>query len=213
MPCNARAVCRVLILGLLPSAPLAAYQQPLSSTDIRNAYFLGSRNDEVTADFLSQYERLLPVPKSGPSISKIEVRTPYAQVVERTIRALPGYSAQKAREDFLARPSIFIVRVSIALTPSYPDMLSSKSGGARLRSEDFWRDFTVRLVQGEEIVAQKVRGWPTYSSAGEDSTHLSGAEIELEYEIAKIASSPIQVEVLTPDGQQVEADFDLSKLR
>jgi hypothetical protein len=213
MPFNARAVFGVLILGLLPSsAPLAAYQQPLSSTDIRNAYFLGSRNDENTAEFFSQYDRLLPVPKSGPSISKIEVRTPYAQVVERTT-ALLGYSAQKAQEDFLARPAIFIVRVSIALTPSYPDMLSSKSGVARLRSDDFWRDFKVRVVQGQEITAHKIRGWPTYSSGGEDSSHLSGAEIELQYEIAKIASSPVQIEVLTPDGQQVVADFDLSKLR
>jgi hypothetical protein len=212
MPFNAPAVFGVLILGLLPSAPLAAYQQPLSSTDIRNAYFLGSENDERTAEFLSPYARLLPVPKSGPSISKIEVRTPYAQVVERTM-ALPGYSAQKAQEDFLARPAIFIVRVSIALTPSYPDMMSSEPGGARLRSDDFWRDFKVRLVQGHEIAARRIRGQPTYSSGGEDSSHLSGAEIELQYEIAKIASSPVQIEVLTPDGQQVVADFDLSKLR
>jgi hypothetical protein len=212
MPFNARAAFGVLILGLLPSARLAAYQQPLSSTDIRNAYFLGSRNDERTAEFFSQYERLLPVPKAGPSISKIEVRTPYAQVVERTM-ALAGYSAQKAQEDFLARPAIFIVRVSIALTPSYPDMLPSEPGAAHVRADDFWRDFTVRVVQGHEIAARKTRGQPTYSSGGEGSSHLSGAEIELQYEIMKIASAPVQIEVLKPDGQQVVVDFDLSKLR
>jgi hypothetical protein len=53
-----------------------AYEHPLGSHSIREAYFLGRRNDDKLAAFLAQYMKLLPVPKSGPHVPQIEIRTP-----------------------------------------------------------------------------------------------------------------------------------------
>jgi hypothetical protein len=49
--------------------PVFAYEYPLSSTSIRAAYMLGSRNDEITTEFLARYKHFLPMPKTGPRIS------------------------------------------------------------------------------------------------------------------------------------------------
>jgi len=55
-------------------------------------------------------------------------------------------------------------------------------------------------------------GEPQYS-ASDDGFVLSGAEVWLEYDASEVESSATEVEVLTPDGQDVVAAFDLAKLR
>ena len=54
------ATISALAAALLIAVPALAYQYPLSTTDIRSAYMLGNRNDDVTTDFLAQYRRELP---------------------------------------------------------------------------------------------------------------------------------------------------------
>jgi hypothetical protein len=77
---------------------------------------------------------------------------------------------------------------------------------------DFWRDFSIRLVQGETAAPKKIAGrpigWPLYSRSG-----LIGVVVELEFDAAQVTSAPARIEVLTPDGQKVAAEFDLEKLR
>jgi hypothetical protein len=206
-------------IALLTIAPLAsAYEYPLSSTAIRNAYFLGTDNNEQTSRFLAEYVKRPPLPKAGPHVSEIEVRTPYEQVVLHA-RDVPGsYSAQDAEQDYRAHPGSFLVRVRIELTPTYSDLLDNGPGGAqgvRLRPADFWRDFSIHLIQQSEVKPKRIIGWPVHTSRrpGAGPVRLVGAEVRLEYDPAEIASAPAQIEVVTPDGQQVVTEFDLAKLK
>src|SRR6266446_1410357 len=58
-----------LLLVALIAAQAAAYEHPLNSSAIWNAYFLGSSNSE-SVNFLSKYKETLPPPKTGPYIAE-----------------------------------------------------------------------------------------------------------------------------------------------
>jgi hypothetical protein len=200
-----------ILAVLLMTAPATAYEYPLSSTAIRDAYFLGKASTNKRAESLAKYTVYLPMPKSGPYVAVVVFETPYVIVTERTARALSGYFAQDAEEEFLGKPAICRVRVRIYLTSSYSWQLPSPPGTVRFRPDDFWREFSIRLVQdGQEITAKASSGSPLYSL---DVGVLTGAEVGLEYDAAKIQSAPATVEVDTPDGQHVQTTFDLTKLR
>ena len=62
--------------------PALAYQYPLSSSDIRNAYLLGYAKDLNTTNFFAPYVRQFPMPETGPHVAKITLKTPYGQLVE-----------------------------------------------------------------------------------------------------------------------------------
>ena len=192
----------------------AAHEYPLSSTAIREAYFLGKESDAKRDEFFANYTQRSPMPKAGPHVSRIRLETPYAVVVERTAsQALANYVAGDAEEEFLGKPAVFRLRVRIDLTSTYPAQ-SATEAGLRSRHEDFWRDFRIRLRQHAEIAPTNVRGQPIYSIGSElGGSMLLGAEVELEYDASKIQSAPATVEVDTPDGQHVRAEFNLAKLR
>ena len=207
-------------LSLLSAQALLAYERPLDTHSIREAYFLGSRKDDKAAKFLGQYQKRLPVPKTGSHVAEIGIRTPYSQVVLRSFQAPGNYSAQQAEQDYQAQPDRIVVRVRINLTPTYPGYLPDPTrgkGAIRERPPDFWRDFEIRVVQGKTIRPGRVRGRPLYPSTlvgpVPPAGALEGAEVELEFDTALISSAPVRVEVLTPDGQTVEAEFDLKELR
>ena len=84
MATSARIPSALLALGLLTAQVSAAYENPLDPISVREAYFLGQRNDDKLAEFLAQYVKRLPLPKQGPHIAEIELRTPYEQVVLRS---------------------------------------------------------------------------------------------------------------------------------
>ncbi len=194
--------------------PAAAYDHPLTSGAIRDAYFLGQRKDTSTADFLSRYVRRFRRPKTGPHVAEVELTTPFAQVVRQARTVAGSYSAQDAEQQYLSKPEVIRVHVRIYLTPTYPAYYSDPSRGQELqfRGREFWRDFTVRLVQeGEQIAPESVSGEPIYLP-GRAST-LVGAEVELEFSAEQVASEPARVEIVTPDGQHIVARFDLTRLR
>jgi hypothetical protein len=205
---------RALCAALLIATSAAAHQYPLSSTAIRQAYFLGKESAEKRQQFFAKYEKQLPMPQTGPHVSWIRLETPYAVVVERTASQLLGnYVAADAQEEFLGKPAIFRLRVRIDLTSTYPAHTGS-SAGVHLLPDDFWQDFQVRLAQSAEIPHASVRGQPIYSLASsEGGSVLLGAELVLEYDAEKISSDIATVEVDTPDGQRVRTTFDLTRLR
>jgi hypothetical protein len=204
----------VFILGI--ALPVVAYEYPLSSTSIRDAYFLGKHNDERTAVFLARYWQSLPKPKTGPHVALIGLETPFTQIVDYT-RGASNDRLPDALEKFEDKPSAFRVYVDIYLTASYWPIPQSKLPLLYVWVPDFWNDFKVRLRQDKEIPAQVVRGGPLYSYGGEGEYEgpagVIGARVALEYDAEKIDSEPTTVEVIAPDGQQVEATFDLTSLR
>jgi hypothetical protein len=197
----------------------------LSPEAVREAYFLGQRNDEKTAAFRSQYVKRLPLPQSGPHVSEVELLTPYAQLVQTSKTRTLGYSAQQAELDYRKQGDTLRLRVLIRFTPTYTlqsafssSQKSSGTMGIALRAEDFWRDFSFRFVQREAgqdktIEPFEVWGEPLYRRNGEAGSALDGAEVRLAFDAADVASGSARVEVLTPDGQRVKAEFDLEKLK
>jgi hypothetical protein len=205
-----------VVMSLVAAQVSAAYDHPLDSHSIREAYFLGQRNDDKAAKFLAQYVKRLPLPKTGPHVAEIEVRTPYEQAVLRSRQHSVGYSAQQAEKDYSAQPDLIVVRVQINLTPTYSvQMPATPSGtnGFRLRPDDFWRDFTIGLVQEKAITPKKISGTPIYMTGYRTGSSLTGAQVLVEYDAAQVASAPVRVEVLTPGGRTVVAEFDLKDLR
>ena len=207
--------CRILIALvciLFLASPVSAYEFPLSSESIRQAYFLGQRRDEATVHFMQRYVHHLPVPKSGPYIAEVRVQTPFAEVVERSQETLT-YTAQDAVEEFLGKPGIIRISTKIYFTPSYTAILRSEGKGIVLRSEDFWRHFKVRFIQGRDIPAETIRGEPLFSSSGKGMREFIGAELHAEYSIQKVYSTTAEIEIIAPTGNTVETIFDLSKTR
>lgn len=205
----------ILLSGLFAAQPMVAYEYPLSSDAVREAYFLGKENPSKREVFFAKYTEHFAAPKSGPYISLIRVITPYAYVVERTARSLPNLHAPDAQQKFYGKPIALRIHVHIDLTPTYGWQTRAHNGGVALRSADFWRDFAVRLIQRRTVIQPLAqRGEPDYAFATEGSSSvLVGADIDVQYDPSEVRSGPATVVVSTPDGQQIAANFDLSKLR
>lgn len=211
----------VLAAVCLAPSVLLAYETDLSSEAVRDAYFLGQRHDDKTANFLKSYEQHFPLPKTGPYISLIQLLTPYSQIVE-TSRGALNYSAQRAQQDYQQRGDTIKICVRIEFTATYAVVETVPSGqrsgaeySARLRSQDFWKDFRFGLSQNEHwLDPQEIYGDPIYAPTDLGSGTLSGALVWLIYDAKSVRSEPALVEVVSPDGsQKVDATFDLEKLR
>lgn len=209
-----------LVFALVPilaiALPALAYQYPLSSTDIRNAYMLGTRKDSVTSDFFASYRRDLPAPRTGPHVSYIAIATPYAQVVNLG-QSAQNPDTQQAEIDLADTKFSFIVRVGINVTATYP---GPQPVTATLQGEpvpDFEHDFKIRLLQDDkEINARSSRVFVFYSNGnvGLNSAQIAGAVIELKYDNEDIdPNGKVDVKVQTPDSQNIRAKFDLAPLK
>lgn len=203
-----------LVLIAAIAIPVFAFSHPLSSTGIRDAYFLGNRRDEQTAEFLAQYAHSLSAPKTGAYVDEIGIDTPFTKIV-RVAEWRANYNAPDAVEEFQHKPLSITVYVDISLTSSY----SPVSPETDLPSfyqwvPDFWNDFKVNLIQGKQsIAAQSRRGGPLFWYGEGGTPIVSGARIVLDYDPAQIDADPATIEVVTPDGQTVTTTFDLMRLR
>jgi hypothetical protein len=200
----------LIATAIAVALPALAYDYPLSPKAIRDAYMLGKADSSKRSEFFEKYTQHPPMPATRPHVALIQLETPFAVVVEHTVQAL-NYYAPDAAEEFTGKPAVFRMRVQIDLTDSYGALIPSNHG-ARLRLADFWKEFTIRLIQGKEIRAQKIHGAPNYFY-GTSGGDLTGAEVDLEYDAAKIKPENGIVDVATPDGQDVKATFDLGNLR
>ena len=210
----------VVLLGtfvvlILIAFPALAYQYPLSTSDIRNAYLLGYAKDLSTANFFAPYARQFPVPESGPYIATITLKTPYGQLVELGQSALNA-DVQGAEEEYATRKLPFLVQVGVVdLTATYPGAPASDTAAPGVPLPDFQRDFPARLVQdGQEIAVQSTQVYLLYSDSAFNTYSVSGATIEYRYDPEKIdPDDEMTFEVHTPDGQDIETTFDLGRLR
>jgi hypothetical protein len=203
----------MFVVFALITLPALAYQHPLSSSDIRNAYLLGYAKDQSTTSFFAQYVTQLPMPETGPHIATIALKTPYAQVVELGQSAVNS-DVQGAEEELANTEFPLLVSVGIDQTPTYPDPpLTNPASGSPV--PDFERDFNIQLIQdGAKINAQSTRVNLLYSEGVGNTYEVSGAIIVLRYDPEKVnADDEVIVKVHTPDDQHVKATFDLGHLR
>jgi hypothetical protein len=218
---HVRPIASILVALILSTPSSFAFDTPLSDHAVREAYFLGQRRDEKTAEFLDKYRRHLPVPKSGPWVSTVEVFTPYAEAVELSRQRSFGYSAQDAAGDYRRIGDRVRVTITIEFTDSYGPLSQEKAGsrsdspnGFSLRSPGFWKDFTYRFFDGDDLVEPlEMHGNATFRTVG-DGTEMTGAQIVLVYDAEKISSSSDAAIVVDITGHpQVVATFDLATLR
>jgi len=210
----ARLALALLLPILLVAQPLRAFEYPLSSTAIREAFLTGNENNDRTFDFFLQYAHSLPQPANGPHIAIISLRTPYEQVVERGA-TVTGYHAQEAEREFSVKPLPFIVRVQIDFTPTYPSYPASGPDGSHSLLQplpNVERDFKIRVAQDKEIEPIATRTYLLTSDASYNIWGTSGIVVEQEFDPEKIDSSDLTVKVHTPDDQDVETTFDLGRL-
>ncbi len=212
--------CFFAAMGTL-SQSCFAYEAPLSERSVREAYFLGQRRDEKMGQFLKDYSKALPLPKTGPYVSEITLLTPYVQAVELSRQHSVGYSAQQAARDYRKRGDTVRLRVRLLFTATYTSMDALDSARRARGPEDpefgasqFWRAFRIELHQrGEAIPKTYVRDDPIYSMHSQSVGGLIGTNVYFDYPANKVKSEEVEVEVSTPDGQRVVATFDLAKLR
>jgi hypothetical protein len=214
-----RKTIAVMLPIALIAAQAAAYDHPLGSHAIREAYFIGS--DNKFAEILTIYTKNLPAPKTGPHVAQVEVRTPFAQVMVGSHEHSVGYSAQSAAQDYRKNPDTVQVRVEILSTATYaigsqgtvPEILAPPAcqGVQRMNSvEECFRDFQFRFQQAEKIKPKSSYAVPMYRG---DPSILIGADIWFTFSTDDIASAPFHVTVSTSDRQAVSAEFDLASLR
>ena len=204
------AVLTATALVAAIALPALAIEYPLSSTSIRNAYFMASASDMRKAEFFGKYTVVPPTPSTGPYIGMIRAETPYMQVVLRASQGV-NYGSQDAQQEFLGKPANFRVHVTIVYGPGYCTQLRAVSGGIEASQRDCSHDWSYRFTQKKEIPAKSLDVFPTYSIG--DITYVTGAEVIANYDIAKIESAPASFDVKMPDGQTVSATFDLDHLQ
>jgi hypothetical protein len=207
-----------VILALI-ALPAQAYQYPLSSIDIRDAFLIGNRNDDLTAALFDKYSRTLPAPETGPYVAQIELDTPYLQVARRAKGAM-NYDSLDAVQEFQDKPMVFRVHVKFYFTATYLPVPVTHTEGIPLNTPaygDFWRDFKVRLIQDKEVRPKSSGGAAIFPMWGADGYGPPpapiGGRIDVDYDPAKIDTADATVEVITPDGQDIEVPFDLSRLQ
>jgi hypothetical protein len=214
--------------ALALSVPVArAYEASLSPSALHDAYVLGQRNDQTTAEFLDPYAKQTTGTVDGgtPHLSEIEILTPFAQVVDESRRkGSGGFSEQQALASYQKRGDTVVIRVNLVLPAAYPE----KERGAQapsvshdqkqtdaLRPENFWQKFQFALKQnGKTIPTKSIHNQPVYSAATKNSpSTLDGQTVWLEYDAKSIANESISIEVNTPDGKTATTQFDLKSLR
>ena len=187
---------------LLSPQNLPAVEFPLSDIAVRDAYFLGERNDQKTLEFLKLYTRSFPLPDKGPYISEIHLLTPYAQVVSDSSRHSVGYSAQQADADYHRRGDTLLLQIRIELTPTYTydDAVHTADDTAseldrQLYPEDFWQAFQFKFSQDEKpfkpraISADPIAGAASPSDRGPT---LRGIIVSLEFAAEQVESGIVQ---------------------
>jgi hypothetical protein len=200
----------LLVLGV--ALPALAYEYPLSSTSIRDAYFVGKRTSSRGSDYFQKYTHFFPALETSAHVQAISVETPFEQVAKRSGSAL-NYSAQDAEQEFMDKelPFCVLVTVDLAGLEPQPAPLDPQFIGSPV--PDLWVNFDVQLVQEKAIPAKSRRVYLLYSDASADINGVSGAVLELDYDSELIDSADTTVKVKTADGQHVETTFDLTQLR
>ena len=214
----ARPIASIFAAALLLTPFSFAFDTSLSDEAVREAYFLGQRNDNKMTQALAPYTKRLALPERGPYISEIKLFTPYAQIIDISRQQSGHYSAQQAQQDYRDRGDTLLVfvRIEFTATYSYPEAVASanrvaKEQGISLQPQDFWKDFRLDLSQdGRRIEPLGERAEVLYNR-GEGG--LGGAVVWLEFDARDVASTEASVEVEAPGGQHIVASFDLTRLR
>jgi hypothetical protein len=195
----------LLLPALLIVEPAGAYDYPLSSEAIREAYFLGSGDPNKRAQFFEKYTKRYAIPKSGQYVGLIQFETPYMLTAQRVSQNVSNYFAQDAEQEFLGKPAVCRVRVEVYW--GY-NSLQLPAGP----NYHYQTDYTVQLKQDDKEIRVKSK-WTETLVGGESAPIDIGIEFNNEYDASSIHSATATVEVLDPGGKTLVESFDLDSLR
>lgn len=200
---KANAPFTAFLLTLAIAMPAFAYEFPLSSETIRDAYILGKGSDSAGADFLAEYTHTLPELKIGTYTSIVRIETPYTQVAEHARETL-NYDSHDAVKDFLNKPAAFRVYLDICFR--YPDSSVGRSEAGELH---------IKLTQDDKEILPKSVHRSQYYPFQDSGAFIPsiGEHVQMNFDAEKIESSPLLIEMDTPNGRHVETTFDLSALK
>ena len=199
-PTASRALCRLTALGLvlLLSCPAWGYDFPLTSTAIRDAYFLGTRQAGID-DFFAAYTHRVPeLSVSKEFVTRVRLETPFTQVVDHVSKAL-NYSAQDATKDFYGKPAVFRMYLEICYMMDAPLPSAVK----------------IRVIQNDKEILPQSDERSAFFPATDPYTYMPniGEKVKLEFDPRKFDSSTLTIRIDTPDDQHAKTEFDLQTLR
>lgn len=192
--------CPTIVAALLAftlAIPALSYDVPLTESAIRDAYFLGKRQDALGPDLIAKYTREIPKLSLDRFHSFASLETPFIQVAIFSSKKL-NYSAQDAVKEFLGKPLLFRLRLEICyMYDAPPEALQ------------------VRIIQNKkDLVPDSLERSPYFPASDKYSTPPPiGETMQFEFSPDKIDSSTLTILVDTPDGQHAETVFDLQSIR
>jgi hypothetical protein len=187
-----------LFLSFILALPGFAYDYPLASGAIRDAYFLGRRPGGISPDLLKQYSRRVAELHQGNCTSKVRIETPFLQIAE-SVSGQPNYSAQDAVKDFSDRPMTVHIFLDICYMRQAPPPNSVK----------------ISLFQSKKEILPDSDVRSAYAERFSETSFLlpNGEKAKLEFDPKKLDSSTLTIRITTPDGQHAETRFDLESIR
>ena len=185
-------------LGLLLAMPAGAYDFPLTSSAIRDAYFLGKQQTGLGTDFLAKYSRSIPELKVDPYTSRVRIETPFLQVAEQASQTL-NYSAQDAVKDFYGKPAVLRMHLEICYEADAPLPNSVR----------------ISVIQKNKPIAALSEKRSAFFPPSDVYTRVPnlGEKVTLEFDPGKFDSSALTIQIDTPDGQHAECVFDMQAIR
>ena len=186
-----------ILASLAMALPAAAYDYPLSSSAIRDAYFLGRRQGGLGTEFLAGYRHAIPSLRVEEFVSFARIETPFVQVAVQSGQKL-NYSAQDAVQDFLGKTLSVRIHLEILYMPDAPpDALK------------------VRLIQNRKEIAPASVERSAFYPPADVYTRLPsiGEVFDLEVDALKLDGSALAIYIETPDGRNASVEFDLQSLR
>jgi hypothetical protein len=195
---NALPKLLVMTLSLAVALPAQAYDYPLTSTAIRDAYFLGTRQGGLTPQFLASYSHFVSDLHHGSCTSEIRLETPFLRVVAYA-GGVPNYSSQDAVKDFYGKPMKFRMFLDLCYMRGAPPPNSVK----------------IKVIQNKKEIAPDTDTRMAYAEPINELSTLppNGEKVELEFDAGKIDSSTITMAIDTPNEQHVRVELDLQTLR
>jgi hypothetical protein len=188
----------VAALALLLASPAGAYDFPLTSSAIRDAYFLGVRQGSLDAAFRARYARAVPELKQGNCITQIRIETPFLQVAD-FVSSEPNYSSQDAVKAFYEKPMVLRIFLDICYMREAPPPNSVQ----------------IRVLQNKKLVMPITDTRSAFAERFSEESFLlpNGEKAVLVFSPQKIDSSTLTIRMDTPDGHHAECTFDMESIR
>lgn len=193
-----------------------AYVQKLHSEEVQEAFSLGQSTDlDTVTKFFDKYSQQLDCLPGGPCVSSIEFRTPFEEIAVRSRQRGSNYTEQDAEKDYRALPNVVSVRVFVLDPLDFSNDDSDDSAAGEPVKDDAGYSFygyRIRVSQEHALKPAQVRGKPFYFG-GSQCSSCGGEEIILDFNPSELQTDVTHIEILTPDGHPVRAEFNLRNLK